>query len=97
NKLYYTSSSDATIWSTVTLPSGFSSRGRANMLVYEDKLIILGGLGRSGSNYTSDTYNDIWASKTPTSANSWTEITDGSSLPWDTRASFGAVVIADTE
>ncbi|MCH9758975.1 MAG: hypothetical protein K0U19_07745, partial [Proteobacteria bacterium] len=95
NKLYY--SSNGTNWSTVTLPSGFNSRGRANMLVYEDRLIILGGLGRNNNNYTSDTYNDIWASKTPTSANSWTEITDGSSLPWDTRASFGAVVIADTE
>ncbi|MDC7126257.1 MAG: choice-of-anchor D domain-containing protein [Spirochaetales bacterium] len=80
------SSSDGKTWTQVTDSASWGKIICQGVVVFDDKMWVLGGYDGSSSSYL----NDIWYSS---NGEDWTEVT--SSPGWSARSSFGVVVYDD--
>ena len=79
------SSADGAIWTTATLSAPWSGRSGANLLVFKDKIWLMGGKGNS----QNVTKSDVWCSD---NGSSWTLV--NAHAPW-ALSDFGCVAFND--
>ena len=71
---------DGSTWTQATVSAAFSKRYDAEVLLYNDKLWLMGG-------YTGAFKNDVWSS---IDGVTWTQVT--ANAPWSARNDFSSVV-----
>jgi len=76
-------------WELATDEAGFSKRDAHNVVVFLDKLWLLGGVGGTAPDYSKN-YSDIWSSS---DGENWTLVTD--KAPWGKRRAGEVVVFKD--
>ncbi len=74
------------VWTLASQNAPFAERDSHSLVVFKDKLWLLGGVGGTAPVYKPN-YNDIWVSE---NGSDWTLAVE--SAPWPGRRSHGAVV-----
>lgn len=77
------------IWKQITAQALFAKRDSHSVVVFKNKLWLLGGVGGTASVYKPN-YNDIWTSE---NGKDWTLVLKAA--PWPARRSNGVVVFED--
>ena len=83
------SSSNGVNWTEETSSAPWSPRNDATLVVFDDKMWILGGHGGGNKHDTTTYYNDVWCSS---DGINWTKITDAG---WSPMAYHTSVVFDD--
>lgn len=84
------SSTDGAAWKLETEAAGWSPRMCGGLVVFQDRMIVLGGVQKYYFGTDDDLKNDVWASS---DGIQWEQLTE--KAPWSPRAYIAPVVLND--
>jgi len=76
-------------WELVTAQAPFAKRDAHNVIVFKDKIWLLGGVGGTAPDYSKN-FSDVWNSE---DGKNWTLVTD--KAPWGPRRAGEILVFKD--